>query len=225
MLRRRRGRRRFVFSRRQKEALRLYFTVGLVFFLVGSVLVFAERRLRPSFLEIAKVRAQQRATEMLHRAINEKIARSIRYQDLVRIEQSEKGIAIVEQNTAEISRLLTDVTLEAQKALNTLADEPIQISLGQVFGSKLLAAMGPRITVRMVPVGTVDLQVVDRVESVGINQARHKIYLLVSTTIKIVIPLVSSSVSVQTEVPLTDFSIVGEVPQFYMKLESISNPM
>lgn len=225
MVRRRRGRRiRPGFSRRQKVVLRVYLIVGIVFFLVGSLLVTAERRLKPSFLEIARMRAQQVATEMLNRAINEKIAQSIRYQDLVRIERdSEKGIAIVEQNTGEISRLLTDVTLEVQNALNTLAEEPIQIPLGQVFGSELLAAMGPRVTVKVVPVGTVELQVVDRVESVGINQTRHKIYVVVETTIKIVIPLLSSNVSVRTEVPLTDFSIVGEVPQFYMKLENINS--
>jgi sporulation protein YunB len=225
MIRRRRGRRaRSGFSRRQKVVLRIYLIIGIIFFLVGSMLVTAERRLKPSFLEIAKMRARQVATEMLNRAINEKIAQSIRYQDLVRIERdSDKGIAIVEQNTGEISRLLTDVTLEVQNALNTLAEEPIQIPLGQVFGSELLAAMGPRITVRVVPVGTVELQIVDRVESVGINQTRHKIYVVVETTIKIVIPLLSSHVSVRTEVPLTDFSIVGEVPQFYMKLESINS--
>lgn len=225
MIRRRRGKRvRSGFSRRQKVVLRIYLIVGVIFILLGSMLVTAERRLKPSFLEIAKMRARQVATEMLNRAVNEKIAQSIRYQDLVRIERnSEKGIAIVEQNTGEISRLLTDVALEVQNALNTLAEEPIQIPLGQVFGSELLAAMGPRITVRVVPVGTVELRIIDRVESVGINQTRHKIYVVIETTIKIVIPLLSSHVSVSTEVPLTDFSIVGEVPQFYMKLESINS--
>ena len=112
---------------------------------------------------------------------------------------SENGITIVQQNTAEISRLLTEVALETQNALNSLTEESIQIPLGQVFGSEFLAAMGPRISIRIIPVGFVGLEIVDKVESVGINQTRHKIYVIAETTIKIVIPLLSSKVSIRTK--------------------------
>jgi sporulation protein YunB len=197
-----------------------YIVLILVILLIVSALVGAERRLKPSFLKIAEIRARQVATEMINRAVNERIAQTIRVQDLVRIvRDSENRIAIVEQNTGEISRLLTEVTLEVQNALNNLADEPIEIPLGQVFGSELLAALGPRITVRVVPIGIVQLQIVDKVESAGINQTRHKIYVKVETSIKIVVPLISANVNVQTDVPLTDYSIVGEVPQFYLKVD------
>jgi sporulation protein YunB len=217
---------RLSFTHRQRKVSRIYLIFAVLFFMICGLFVAAQRHLKPSFFEIAKVRAQQVATEILNRVINEKIVQNISSEDLVYIKRdSENGITIVQQNTAEISRLLTEVALETQNALNSLTEESIQIPLGQVFGSEFLAAMGPRISIRIIPVGFVGLEIVDKVESVGINQTRHKIYVIAETTIKIVIPLLSSKVSIRTEVPLTDFSIVGEVPQFYMKLENINSSL
>ncbi len=65
--------------------------------------------------------------------------------------------------------------------------------------------------------GTVQVQVVDKFEQAGINQTRHMVYLVATTQIRIVVPLVSKSVSVNTQVPVAEYVVVGEVPSTYVQ--------
>lgn len=52
-----------------------------------------------------------------------------------------------------------------------------------------MASFGPQISVNVIPV-----KVIDKFEQADINQTRHMIYLLATTQIKIVVPLVSKNI-------------------------------
>ncbi len=192
----------------------------LIFFLMGLALalfIIIDQRLKPTMLQIAEARALQIATQAANRAVNEKIAQSIRYEDLVHIIQDNTGRPVfVQHNTGEINRLLSEVALEVQNALILTDRIPIKVPLGQIFGSQLLSSWGPEIPVNMRPMGTVETDVLDRVESVGINVSRYRTYAALSVRVRVVVPLMSGDVKVSTQVVMTDFLVVGEVPQFYM---------
>ncbi len=78
--------------------------------------------------------------------------------------------------------------------------------------------MGPDIRVRMTPVGSVSVDFTDEFHAAGINQTRHKIYLLLKTQVKIVVPLGSEVINVSTRVPISESIIVGDVPQTYVNV-------
>ena len=50
-------------------------------------------------------------------------------------------------------------------------------------------------------------------EEAGINQTRHRIFLEIAASIQIVQPLLSSTITVKTDVPLAETIIIGNVPQ------------
>ncbi len=185
-----------------------------------SSVVFVDRRLKPTMLQIAEARARVIATRAINGAINEKTVRSMRYEDLYSIKTDTRGkIVFMQPNTGEINRLASETTIQVQEALKSIADERIRIPLGQVLGSQLFASFGPWIQVKIVPIGTVETFVRDKYEQAGINQTRHKLYMEVLGTVKIVVPLITSNVVVRTEVPLTEGIIVGEVPQVYLGID------
>ena len=93
-----------------------------------------------------------------------------------------------------------------------------------MLGSQLLANYGPRIKVSIYPLGTVRTSVFDKFEAAGINQTRHQIYLDIETQVQVVVPLVSSEVTVSTQVPITDTVIVGPVPSFYANFFASGSP-
>jgi hypothetical protein len=66
--------------------------------------------------------------------------------------------------------------------------------------------------------------VIDRFEHEGINQTRHRIYLEITGQIRIVVPLISSNVKVVAEVPITDATVLGEVPQVYLNADNQKSP-
>lgn len=191
-----------------------------VFFLaLGGVFFWAEHVLRPSILKIAEAEAVHMATEAINQAVREEIRESnLQYDDLVKLHKDSQGhIVLLQADTVRINSFMAEVTLGVQRALQELAQKTFRLPLGQVTGSQLLASYGPRISVTVVPVGTVKVGVDDRFEQAGINQTRHRIYLELSAEVRIVVPPQSTVALVTERVPLVESIIVGQVPGTFVQ--------
>jgi len=196
----------------------------VVILVVAVILVvpflIVERNLKPTILTIAKAYAEQIAVDAIQNAVNEKIAKSVEYKDLIFIRTDNRGrIVLMQANTIKINNLAADTVLDIQKSLASLEGKEIPIPMGQVLQSQLLAAYGPKIKVTLVPIGTVKVKVVDDFQQAGINQTRHRLYLNVSGRVKIVIPMASDYVEVTSQIPIAETIIVGEVPETYLNLD------
>lgn len=179
-----------------------------------------ESNMKPTILAVAKAYAEQIAVRAIQDAINEKVAKSVEYKDLIFIRTDNRGrVVLMQANTIKINSLAADTTLEIQKSLAKLEGKVIPIPVGQVLKSQLLAAYGPKIHVTLVPMGTVKVKVIDDFQQAGINQTRHRIFLNVTGKVKIIIPLVSDNVEVATQVPIAETIIVGEVPQTFLNVD------
>ncbi len=196
--------------------------VGVVILALLVIVPFSivESNLKPTILAIAKAYAEQSAVRAIQDAVNEKVAKSVGYKDLIFIRTDNRGrVVLMQANTIKINNLAADTVLDIQKSLSKLEGKVIPIPLGQVLKSQLLASYGPKIKVTLVPIGTVKVKVVDDFQQAGINQTRHRLYLNVYGKVKIVIPLASDYVEVTSQVPIAETIIVGEVPQTYLNLD------
>lgn len=193
---------------------------AVILLLVLAVCIFwtVESHLKPTLMAIAEARAIQVATHTINNVINEKVSQQIDPQTLVNIKLDSRGrVVFIQPNTLEFNRLAADTTIKVQAGLKLITEEKVYIPVGQVLGSQLLASWGPPIVVTIIPIGTVQVKVVDKFEQAGINQTRHMIYLFATTHVRIVVPLVSSTVSVNTQVPIAEYVVVGEVPSTYVQ--------
>jgi len=177
-----------------------------------------DTHLKPTLMVIAEARASFIATKSINDVINKQVSLTIDPKVLVNVTVDEHGrVVLIQPNTMEFNRLAADTTIKVQNALRSITAEKIQIPIGQVLGSQMLASLGPKITVTIIPVGTVQVKVIDKFEQAGINQTRHMIYLVATTQVRIVVPLVSQSVNVNTQVPIAEYVVVGEVPNTYVQ--------
>ncbi len=196
---------------------------GVLVILVGGFILF-EHDLRPTIKSIAEAEARWVATDAVNRAIRDEIA-NVDYNQLIMVQKDNQGqIVLMQPNLVRINQLASDTTLSIQSALQGLVSEQFSIPVGQVLGSQLLANYGPRVKVSIYPIGTVRTSVFDKFEAAGINQTRHRIYLDIETQVQVVVPLVSSDVTVSTQVPITDTVIVGPVPTFYANFFTGGSP-
>lgn len=197
----------------------LVVVLGCIIVSLLTTFAIVEKNLRPTILAISKAQAEQIAVESIQDAVNEKVAKVVEYKDLIFVRTDSRGrVVLMQPNTVKINSLAADTTLEVQKALKKLEGNVFKIPLGQTLGSQLLASYGPKIKVTIVPIGTVKVIVEDKFEQAGINQTRHRLYLNIFSKVKIVIPLVSDSVEVSSQVPIAETIIVGEVPGTYLNL-------
>jgi len=191
------------------------------FFLYLAVrsFMYLEANLRPSIVAIAETRARQMATEAISNAINQRIARDSRYEHLIFVQKDNTGnITMAEVNNAEIARIQALTTMSVQDALENLQKQKIEIPLGQALGSKILANLGPRIPVTLVPVGSVRAEIQQTFASGGINIVSHQVGIDLTATVKIVVPFMAREIQVRTFTPLVTAAYFGKVPETVINL-------
>lgn len=201
-----------MFKRRRYVPRKFY----VLLFLMGllAMFFFIDRSLQPTLFTIARVKAIHLATEIMNKTVMENLAKQqIEYKDIVQVHKDSQGrIVLMQADTIKINRLSNEITLKVQESLRNLDDESIDIPMGQLLGIHLLAALGPEFNVRMIPLGTIRVDIVDKFEGAGINQTRHLIWLDLNSEFQIAIPLYKEVFKVNTKVPLAQDIIVGDVP-------------
>ena len=200
----------------KRRLLSSLMTIGMISLILIGLFYVIDCRVRPVLLHLALVKAKQIATQGINQAIRSNISPDIQYENLIHLVFNQEGkIILVQPNTGEINRIASTATLAVQKKLLNLPKVNIQIPVGQIIGSRIIAGIGPQIPVKVLPVGYVESMISDRFESAGINQVRHRIYVTVKATVKMVIPLISEEVKVSNDIPLVEAIIVGDVPNYY----------
>mgnify|MGYP003590026690 CR=1 FL=1 len=209
---------RFAVSRKRFRAGR-WLMVVILLSVVGAAFWIVESHLKPTLLAIAEAKATLIATETINNVINEKVSKEINTDKMINVRVDERGrVVLIQPNAMEFNRLAADTTIKVQDGLKAISAEKIYIPIGQVVGSQLMASWGPNIVVTIIPIGTVQVTVVDKFDQAGINQTRHLVYLMATTTVRIVVPLVSKSVHVTTQVPVAEYVVVGDVPNTYVQI-------
>ena len=87
--------------------------------------------------------------------------------------------------------------------------------LGNLIGGDIFSGRGPSISFKLLPYGSVVVDVANEFTSAGINQTLHRIVLTVSAGLSIVLPLSSVNATVQSGVVVAETIIVGGVPERY----------
>jgi len=176
-------------------------------------------------ISLAESQAKWKATEAIHTAVLEEIGGEAAYEDLVHLEKDNNNkIIFMQANVIKVNRLTSSVAMNIQRQFEELKTEKFDIPMGQLTDSMLLASYGPDLNYRIVPVGTVEVSPEDSFQQAGINQTRHRIYLNVKSTIKVIIPFVGSEIDLNLKVPVADAVIVGDVPETYLEFSGETGP-
>ncbi|MGI6425507.1 MAG: sporulation protein YunB [Tepidanaerobacteraceae bacterium] len=197
----------------KSKSLKPYLFFFIIVFIFYSIFNIVEQRLTPTIIAIAEARTRIIATEAINEAVRNRIVKNVQYKDLISIHKDTSGhITLIQINTIEINRLESETALEVINTLRKVAVEGISIPMGAVTGSAILAQYGPNIRIGLSPAGALSVNTIEAFEEAGINQTRHRIGLEILTDIRIAIPLIGSTITVKTDVPLAETIIIGNVP-------------
>ncbi len=182
--------------------------------------------MRPIINEVASSRAKSVAVRVIANVVNDIMANSdIKYSDLVSFQKNgENNVAAVTSNVVEINRLKSTIAMEVEKKVSDIDLMTTKIPLGNLLNQSMFSGLGPKIKIKMVPVGYAGIDVKNEFTSAGINQTKHEIYLEISMTISVLLPISSKSTSVKTQIPIAETIIVGGVPGTYTNVTGQSDP-
>ena len=76
----------------------------------------------------------------------------------------------------------------------------------------MLSSKGPEINVSIKPISIVEYKIKSEFIGEGINQTLHRISIVFNTVITCLAPFHESSVTIETEMVLSETLIIGKVP-------------
>ena len=195
--------------------------------LAGAILfLLLEKNLEGVILDMAHARAEAMAVEYIHEAVRSVMGDTVSYEDMISVRTDGQGrVAMLQANAVRMNELATATALQAQTRLESAEAQSVLIPLGSALGVPFLSGLGPRIAVRVLPVSAVSAAFSTEFESAGINQTRHKIYLSLHTTVRLVIPSSARQVSLSSQVLITESIIVGAVPESYVQVPDTDNAL
>lgn len=204
------------------------FKITLVIFFVFSVLstfIYAlDAVILPTVIVTCDAEMKARATEIINKAIFNEYSTNFNYDEIIKVEKDGEGnIAMLKADTLKMNKIATNVSLKAQEELRKIGEIGIKLPVGYLTKNNILSYYGPKVTVRMEPIGHVETSYISQFETAGINQTRHKIYVETRTKIKIIIPTTSSEIEIVNQVPIAETIIVGKVPQTSMQIDLGTN--
>lgn len=204
--------------KRKKKFRRL--AIVLVFVLIAALFLayFVYRRsMTPTLLQIAQIQVEAEATH----AVNEAVAavfENVDYKSLVTVEKnSANEITMLSANASAVNSLARDTAILTQSKINALFAEAIEIPLGTLSGIPLFNDKGSAIDIEVSPVGAVNCDFSSKFEAAGINQTLHRIYLIVNSTVELVVPTMRQTIELSTSVLICETVIVGKVPETFLQ--------
>ncbi|MDF2630090.1 MAG: hypothetical protein K0R39_3921 [Symbiobacteriaceae bacterium] len=175
---------------------------------------------------VAEVEARRRAAEAIHHVALGKVGNSIRTQDLITFQKDGQGrISAYQVNTPLVNTMASEVAKAVLQEIHQMSASRFDVPLGALSRSRFLSTYGPDIPVRLLPIGSITIDVKQEFKAAGINQTSHRIWLHATAKVQVVLPVVSREMEVTYDFPISDTVIVGDVPQFYgSNLDSVSVP-
>lgn len=204
--------------------LKRAFAFFLIFFgLFIFVYFYFIYQVSPTIKTLSDTRAKAIALKATNEAVMERIE-SIEYENLIKVTTNSNGmITSLNADVIEMNKLSTEITTDIQKKLLTMEDADIQIPLGRFLGLSVFSGYGPKITVKAIPTGNVSVDFKTEFKSEGINQTRHRIYLEIKTSVRMVAPFISGVVPFETNMTVAETVVVGDIPDSYYNLEGIES--
>jgi len=133
------------------------------------------------------------------------------------VRMDEKGqVALLSANTMRMNLLADRAGDAALRKLEAVSSQKVSVPLGAALGITLLAGSGPGIPISIVPIGSVQTNFETEFEACGINQTRHKVFMQLSASIRIVIPTGAKTTNVTANMLVAESIIVGKVPESFV---------
>ncbi len=189
----------------------------IVLMLLSCVAIYFEKRINPVIITMSEARINSLASTAVYNAIGEVISGNILYTDLIKIQTGSDGsVDFIQANGLAINALGNRLAYETQNNLDNMGQQTVNIPLGNFSGMPILVGQGPKVQVKLLPIGTVVCTFKSEFSTAGINQTNHKIFMYANTRINMVLPTASKTITNVVEVLICESIIVGAVPDTYL---------
>ncbi|MDF2866196.1 MAG: sporulation protein YunB [Clostridia bacterium] len=208
---------------RQMSLNKPFVFIFITVVIIISICIYMYSKAAPIINAVCESNAKYIALEVTNKAVSESID-DIKYEDLVILKQDTTGkIIAINANVMELNRLSTNISTTVSEKLANIKDRYITIPLSSLFNMGLFSGYGPKLPLSIIPSGNVTAKFKSEFEEAGINQIRHRIFIEVTTKVRLIAPFYTSSQEYINEVTVAEYVIVGDTPSTYYNITGIED--
>ncbi|MCQ2564639.1 MAG: sporulation protein YunB, partial [Clostridia bacterium] len=197
--------------KRRKKRITIFVLTFVFFFLLGA---FYFLLVNPIINIYTAAETNALTEKAVNLAVSNVINRTLSYENLIDINYSNTGeIVSFSANQYEINSISREIVKETQAKMKTLGEDGLFLNLGTFTGIPFFIGRGPKIRLKLVPIGVVGSKFDSEFDSVGINMTKHTIYLYIDVHVSIVLPVKAYDIYSTNQVMLAESIIVGKVPE------------
>lgn len=194
---------------------------GLVLMLLGLGLVCLTlvRNMDPLVRDMAVAGAKNAAAAAMQKSVAARMTGG-QWSDLVQLVKDGEGqITAAVTDVGRVNELQAALSGDVIAALTAPNTADLGVPLGNLLPSPFFSGLGPKVPIRILSVSEVEVKLMSRFTSAGINQTLHRLLLSLSARVRVLIPTGTVTAIVYADVTAAETLIVGRVPDSYMYFE------
>ncbi|MFT8314205.1 MAG: sporulation protein YunB [Clostridium sp.] len=200
--------------------------IKILVILLGILILFnvflyeLNKAITPAISNIADEEIKRRTVDILNKTILKEYSDKFNYDEVIKVDKDSEGnIIMLRADTLKMNQIACEVAIRAQEELKESGSINIKIPVGYIFRNNIISNMGPKVTVKAQPIGSIDTEYSSKFQSEGVNQTKHSIYINVKTNVRVIFPMNVSKLEIKTQVPLAETIIVGKVPNTALQFD------
>ncbi len=208
------------YEKRKKRKFRLVvFSFCMCLILVVCYVFFV---VNPVVVEATKATVFSLSTSAVSDAVCDVLGEEgFRYEDLVHIEtNSQNEVVFISLDTVKLNLMARKFYQVAQIYLDQMGKYGVDVALGTFTGLPFLVGIGPKVSLKLMPIGAMTSVFESKFEGAGVNNTEHSLYIKLYASVSLVLPAYSTTVDSVTEVLVAESVISGKVPQVYLGANS-----
>lgn len=200
-------------NHKKLKVIILLILIFLIIILIGKLI----SNISSSYMEYAK----SEALEIVNLKINNSIKKdTFNYlkDDLFYVtKNSNNEIEMIDYNTYKVNLFLDKVTSSVQEEITKLTNEKktFYIPFFSIFNNPLISNIGPNIPVRLSLTNALYSNVETKIKEYGVNNCMIEIYILLQIDIRVILPVISDTITIENEIPISYKIINGKIPEYY----------
>lgn len=231
--------------KKKRHKLSVGNTIIIIFILVVTMTYFSlnylNKNVVPVLISYATSQVRKFSSLIINRAISKQIAEDLSVEDMFIITKSETGeIRTIDFDPIVVNKTLNKIVNTIQLNLKYLEEGKLEllelpdnvlidyneeelskgviyeIPSGVVFNNSLLANLGPKIPVKLSLIGDIVSNVNTKVTNYGINNALIEVSIYVQVESRVILPFITDTVIVETEIPVAMKLVQGIVPDYLL---------
>lgn len=229
-------------KRRKKKKLFSIIIIILISVITLSFLLinYYSKKALPLLVSYAEAETKKLTILVINKAVTKQVS-NMDTNELFEVQYNNNGeIVLIDFNSQKTSKILSTMTSLVELNLraieegkidmlelpdNSLSDYNIdllekgiifEIPFGIITDSNFLYNIGPKIPVKLSLVGDVSTGFSTEVVEYGINNALLKLMIDIKVDTKIILPITSDKITIDTSIPIAMKVIQGKIPNYYL---------